>query len=94
MIDSILSKASDFGQDVLRRLINFLICIDQLVFSVISLGNSAPDETISAYAYRAELQGKWQGKLFRPLIDTLMFFDKDHCRRAHEAEVFGWQGGS
>lgn len=94
MLDSLLSKLSDFGDDVVRRLLNFLICFDQLVFCVITLGNSAPDETISAYAYRAESQGKWQGKVFRPIIDTIMFFDPNHCQRAHEAEVFGWQDGA
>lgn len=93
-MDSVLSRLSDFGQDVIRRILNLLICFDQFVFCIITLGNSAPDETISAYAYRAEVKGKWQGKLFRPIIDTIMFFDKDHCRRAHEAEVFGWQDGS
>ena len=74
-----------------QRVINLLICIDQLLFCVITLGSSAPDETISSAAYRLELQGRWPGNVFRPLIDKLMFFDPDHCRRAYRAEINGWQ---
>jgi len=75
----------------MSRIINFLICVDQLLFCVITLGSSAPDETMSASAYRLELQGRWQGKFFRPLIDKIMFFDPDHCRKAYRAEINGWQ---
>jgi len=74
-----------------QRVINLLICIDQLLFCVITLGSSAPDETISAGAYRLELAGRWPGKVFRPLIDKLMFFDPDHCRKAYRAEINGFQ---
>ncbi len=91
MIDSVLRWLSVLGHDALRRIINVLICIDQLTFALITLGSSAPDETLSAAAYRLERQGRWPGRIFRPLIDRIMFFDPHHCRRAYEAELRGWQ---
>ena len=91
MIDSTLRWLSVLGHATLRRIINLLICIDQLVFCIITLGSSAPDETISSAAYRLELQGRLPGKVFRPLIDKIMFFDPNHCRKAYRAEINGWQ---
>jgi len=73
----------------MARILNILISLDQFVFSVITLGGSNPDETMSAAAYRLEQQGRWQGRLFRPLIDMLFFFQKDHCRKSAEAEHKG-----
>lgn len=74
-----------------QRLINILIALDQLVFALLTLGSSAPDETISAAAWRLDRTGRWPGKLFRPLIDALFFFDPLHCQKSYEAEVYGWQ---
>lgn len=71
-----------------RRLLNFLIAVDQLIYVIITLGNGDPDETISAAAWRLEQAGRWQGKLFRPIIDTILWFDKEHCRKAYLAEKF------
>lgn len=89
---SILRWLSDVGQDILDRIINILICIDQLAFSVLTLGSSAPDETLSAAAYRLEQQGGWPGKLFRPVIDLLFRpFQKHHCYLAYLAESRGYQ---
>lgn len=70
-----------------RRALNLLISLDQMIFSVITLGNSGPDETMSAAAWRLEQEGRRAGKVFRPIIDKLFFFDKDHCRKAFESEV-------
>ena len=69
-----------------RRLLNILIALDQLVFSLITLGHSSPDETISAGAYRMEIQRKVMGFVLRPVIDTLFWFDPDHCRKAYISE--------
>jgi len=74
-----------------QRVINVLIAVDQLAFSLITLGSAAPDETISSAAYRLEQKGAWAGRIFRPIIDTLFFFDPLHCRRAYEAEIRGYQ---
>ena len=76
-----------------QRIMNILIAFDQLVFALITLGSSAPDETMSAAAYRLEQQARWPGRIFRPLIDTLFWFDPLHCRVAYEAEIYGRQQG-
>lgn len=55
------------------------ICLDQLGNTL--LGGWA-DETLSSRAYRADVDGRIFGKIFRPLIDLLFFFEKDHCRQA------------
>lgn len=47
-----------------------------------------PDETASAAAYRGEMLGFWTGRIFRPLIDTLFWFDPYHCREAFRSEVY------
>lgn len=69
-----------------RRLLNLLIAIDQLIYVIITLGNGNPDETMSSAAWRLEQAGRWQGKLFRPMIDTLFWFDEDHCYKAYMNE--------
>ena len=70
-----------------RRILNVLIALDQLLYVLATLGNGYPDETLSAAAWRLEQAGKWQGRLFRPIIDALLWFDPDHCRKAYVAEV-------
>jgi hypothetical protein len=71
-------------KSVKQYILYVLIAIDQL-FNALLLG--APDETLSSRAYRAEQSGKVFGKLFRPLIDLLFFFDKQHCYNAYISEV-------
>ena len=71
---------------MLRRLLNLLICLDQLANCLITLGSGYPDETMSSAAYRMEAKGKWTGKLFRPLIDALFWFDDDHCFKSYLSE--------
>lgn len=74
-----------------RRLLNILIALDQFIYVIITLGVGAPDETMSAAAWRLEQAGRWQGKLMRPLIDRLFWFDPNHCKGAYLAEVFRLQ---
>lgn len=69
-----------------QRVINLLVALDQLLFCMLTLGHSDPDETLSAAAYRLELAGRLQGRIFRPLIDTLFFFDPDHCLKSYNTE--------
>ena len=64
--------------------LNVLIAVDQVGNTL--LGGS-PDETLSARAYRTEQQGKVFGRFFRPLIDTLFWFDPDHCKSAYNSEL-------
>ena len=75
-------------KEIKRRALNFLICIDQLGWSVITLGHASPDETISAGAYRMEQEGKKRGKYARIVIDWIFTkLQEDHCRKAYQAEV-------
>jgi hypothetical protein len=71
-----------------RRILNILIAIDQLVWVLLTFGNGRPDETISAAAWRMEGQGKVMGFILRPLIDTLFWFDPEHCRKSYNAEFY------
>ena len=74
--------------DIKRRLLNFLISLDQFLWSVVTLGNASPDETISAGCWRMEQQGKWQGKVFRPFIDWLFhYLQREHCRMSYLSEL-------
>lgn len=66
----------------------FLIAIDQLINVCITplMGSAWADETLSARAYRADRDGKWFGKIFRPIIDWLFFWQIGHCQMAYERE--------
>ena len=65
--------------------LNIAIAFDQLCNAVL---NGAPDETLSARAWRTEQTGKRFGKFFRPLIDALLWVcQREHCRQAYLAEV-------
>lgn len=61
---------------------NILIALDQLLNA---LFNGMPDETMSARAWRLEQERgrKWP----RILIDTLLFFDRDHCHQSYLSEI-------
>jgi hypothetical protein len=72
-----------------RRVLNLLIALDQFMYVLLTLGNGYPDETMSAAAWRLERAGKWQGKLFRPLIDALFRpIERDHCYQSFMSEVY------
>lgn len=59
-----------------------LIAIDQLINTL--FGGMA-DETLSARAYRLELE---RGRSWaRKLIDGILWFDKDHCKESYESEI-------
>ncbi len=69
-------------------LLAVLIALDQLANAML---RGAPDETLSARAWRAERRGRPAGRL-RPVIDCMFLVltagrDKDHCRKAYESEV-------
>jgi hypothetical protein len=64
------------------RLINILFAFDCLILALITLGKSYPSESISSAAYRAELFGRTFG-FMRPVIDRIMWFDPEHCKRAY-----------
>ena len=70
-----------------QRLLNVGIAVDQLLYVLLTLGAGSPDETLSAAAWRWEQAGKLLGRIFRPLIDALFWFDPKHCRTSFESEV-------
>jgi hypothetical protein len=70
----------------MRRLKNILIALDQLVYVLLTLGHGSPDETLSAASYRLELQGRWSGRVLRPLVDRLFWFDPEHCKTSYLSE--------
>ena len=67
-----------------RYLLNALIAIDQLLNVLIALGE--PDETLSSVAWRMERDGKPWGRIMRPVIDTLFWWDPQHCFTSYLAE--------
>ena len=70
-----------------KRILITLNAIDHLVLVLLTLGNCHRGETLSAAAWSLEQDGKFFGRVFRPLIDTLFYFiEKDHCRESWLAE--------
>lgn len=67
-----------------RYILNNAIALDQM-FNVL-LGGS-PDETLSSRAYRTEQQNKIFGRFFRPVIDSVFFFDPLHCYTSYMSEL-------
>lgn len=63
-----------------QRVLILLIALDHLVLALLTLGNCARGETISASAWRQEQAGKIQGRIARPVIDFLFRpIEPDHC---------------
>ena len=65
-------------------LLNVAIALDQLANAFL-LGS--PDETLSSRAYRTDRDGRVFGKFFRPVIDTIFFWQDRHCYQSYLAEV-------
>jgi hypothetical protein len=68
----------------MQYLLNVAIALDQLANAILFSG---PDETLSSRAYRADRDGKAFGKFFRPVIDTIFFWQDRHCFQSYLAEV-------
>jgi hypothetical protein len=61
-----------------------LIALDQLFNAL--LGGYA-DETLSSRAWRLYIKDKLSGKILKPSIDFIFFFQKDHCYNSFLAEL-------
>lgn len=68
---------------IFQHIFQILIAVDQLI-NTIFLGYA--DETISSRMYRYEQEEKILGKIFRPIIDKIFWFQKEHCREAYLSE--------
>ena len=68
--------------------LRLLLAIDQLLN--VLLCNGEPDETMSSAAYRMERDGRFFG-FMRPVIDTLFWFQPQHCKKAYESELLRLQ---
>lgn len=72
----------------MRKLLDLLIWLDVQVLRVGTLGKAKPGETISAAAWSLYLDGKWQGKLFVPIIDCLFSpWQRSHCLNAYKWQI-------
>ena len=69
-------------------LYNLSLLLDQAFNTIL---NGSPDETLSSRAYRMHVKGKIFGKIFKPLIDLLFFWQPNHCKNAYLAEVLRYQ---
>ena len=63
------------------------IAIDQLgnvIVSIFFLEKAWADETLSAHAWRWQIEGtrEWP----RRVIDGILFWQREHCRKAYESE--------
>lgn len=61
-----------------------LVALDRLM--MVLFGGKL-EETMSAAAYVGEQRGLWAGRIFRPVIDALFFFDPQHCYRQYLYEL-------
>lgn len=70
---------TDFHYSYVDRV---LIGFDQFINT---LAGGMPDETISARCYRLDGKKKvWT--VMRKVVDTLFFFQQNHCKTAYESE--------
>jgi hypothetical protein len=71
-------------QSTIHYLLNLAIAVDQLLNALLW---GMPDETLSSRAFRADRDGKVFGRFFRPVIDTIFFWQDRHCYQSYLAEV-------
>ena len=59
------------------------IAVDLLAMAIL---NGKRNETISSAAWSLEQDGKLAGRILRPVIDRLFWFDPGHCEAAWKNE--------
>lgn len=63
--------------------------IEQVLVAIDQLGNALlggwADETLSSRSHRQNSKLRWH--IMEKIINTLFFFQKDHCRKAYESEI-------
>lgn len=68
---------------IARWYYGMFIAVDQLICAFFG---GYPDETISSYLHRLDVQGKPAGRILRPVVDWLWFWQDDHCHKAYLSE--------
>ena len=70
------------------RHLQLLVALDQLANVLITPGQAGAwaDETLSSRAWRMEQAGKPWGRICRPVIDLLFWWDSNHCQASYVAE--------
>lgn len=61
-----------------------LIAFDQFIGSFVP--GAYADETFSARCWREGQNGGWWGAM-RSLVDTVFFWEKEHCKKSFESEL-------
>ena len=71
----------------MTQLLIIACALDAFIFALITLGNCRRGEYASSAAWSCLLAGKWQGRVFVPVIDKVFSWlgDVDHCKTS-------WQG--
>jgi hypothetical protein len=73
------------------RLFILLLALDHLILAIGTFGNCRRGEYISSAAWSLEMQGKWQGRLWRPVIDWIFLTIggvPHHCRDSWRGQKF------
>jgi hypothetical protein len=71
-----------------KRLFHALLWLDVKILWALTFGNCRPGETISAAAWSLYLDGKWQGRLFVPIIDCFFrYWQRSHCLDAYRWQI-------
>ena len=71
------------------RLLALAVAFDCLALSALKMGDHYRGATISAECWKLEQEGKWRGKIFRPVVDFLFLWDEpNHCASAWLGEAY------
>ena len=73
----------------MARLLQMLIALDCLALSILTFGDHYRGATVSAALWAPEQEGKWRGRVFRPVVDLLFRpIEPRHCEVAWFYEAY------
>ena len=81
----IMQKIKKLWLSFWRQFFQVLIAFDQLLNTIFCAGYA--DETMSSNAYRMEQKGRISGRILRPFIDSLFFWQDQHCLQSYISEL-------
>lgn len=80
-------------QTMPHRILIIFIALDHLALALLTLGNCVRGETISSALWSLERDGKWLGRMGRPLVDALFYpLERHHCQVSWTAERYLYVG--